>query len=223
MVLITNRHNVDAAMKDQKYVGYQPCGLTLEGHFGNNYLICELAHPEISIGCPTNPSEDVAAIDLTTAKFHVDKSADMSVCFLHSELLANENVLETIQVCDMVAFPGYPKYYDRDGERPIMRMGTIASDPSSNYRDGQMSPARRIAYEAFSSGGSSGSPVFALAKGWKAGDGLTGGYFRDLALIGVNAGHLIGTDEHLPAYHSGISYCYKSTCIFEAIQAALGS
>jgi hypothetical protein len=179
-----------------------------------------MARQEISVGYPGNISEDVAAMDMTAAKFTVDKPMDMSVCYLEYSLLANDDMLGRIDVCDMIAFPGYPAYYDRDGDRPIMRMGTIASDPSSNYRDNDMAPARRIAYEALSSGGSSGSPVFALAKGWKAGSGISGGYFRDICVIGVNAGHLVGSDDRLPAYHSGISYCYKSTSILEAIENA---
>ncbi|WOH63162.1 hypothetical protein [Bradyrhizobium sp. BWA-3-5] len=143
----------------------------------------------------------------------------MVVTQIGYELLADADMLAKIDVCDLVALPGYPDFYDRNGNRPIMRMGTIASDPESDYCDLGMRPARRIAYEAFSSAGSSGSPVFALAKGMRTGAGLSGGYFRDFCLLGVNAGHLRGRDEMDPS-HAGISYCYKSTCIVEAIKDA---
>ncbi|MGM4891774.1 hypothetical protein [Tardiphaga sp. 839_C3_N1_4] len=219
MYLITNRHNVDAVMKAEKYAGYRPDSLELSGYFGGKYLHARLAD-DISIGFPENVDEDVAAINLTNVRFATEPPEhEMRVNYISYDSIADEKQLASLSICDMVALPGYPDFYDRNGERPIMRMGTIASDPESNYQDIDMSPARRIAYEAFSSAGSSGSPVFALAKGWKAGQGLSGGYFRDLLLVGVNAGHLRGRDD-MHGSHSGISYCFKSACIIEAIDEA---
>jgi len=131
--------------------------------------------------------------------------------------LASKEVLEAeVLPCDLVAFPGYPEWHDQSEGRPIMRTGTIASDPRYNYSWGKIS-GECIAYEAFSYGGSSGSPVFALQKGFPVGDGLTGGSYRKVYLIGVNAGHLNDTKSGFNL-HSGISYMYKSTVILELIQ-----
>lgn len=220
LFLITNRHNLDAPMKDIKHAGYKPVGLRLSGYFGGNHLVAVLAKQELSIGYPTNDQEDVAAIRVTTAGFTVEPPKDMIATFIDYDLIATAEDLSKIDVCDIVALPGYPDFYDRNGDRPIMRMGTIASDPDSDYCDFEMRQARRIAYEAFSSAGSSGSPVFALAKGLKVGSGLSGGYFRDIRLIGVNAGHLRGRDD-MNSSHAGISYCFKSTCILEAMTNAI--
>lgn len=219
LFLITNRHNVDAVMKNEKYAGYRPVGLKLSGYFGDDHLSATLAHTELVIGFPNNIEEDVAAINLTNVGFMVDPPQDMTTNYISHSLLGDQTRLSTLNICDMVAIPGYPDFYDRNGDRPIMRMGTIASDPDSDYRDVDMRQGRRIAYEAFSSSGSSGSPVFALAKGWKLGQGLSGGYFRDMLLVGVNAGHLRGRDD-MNTSHSGISYCFKSDCIIEAIADA---
>jgi hypothetical protein len=219
MFLITNRHNVDAAMKHPKYAGYRPVGLEISGYFGNRYLHATLAQTELTIGFPDNLDEDVAAINLTNVGFIVEPPLDMLVNYISYSLVADDSHLSKLDICDMVAIPGYPDFYDRNGERPIVRMGTIASDPDSNYQDADMRPARRVAYEAFSSAGSSGSPVFALAKGWKAGAGMSGGYFREMLLVGVNAGHLRGRDG-MDTSHAGISYCFKSACIIEAIADA---
>ena len=219
LFLITNRHNVDAPMKDIKYAGYKPVGFTLSGYFDGIHLVANVASQEIWIGYPANDEEDVAAIQATNVGFVVEPPAEMITTFIDHTKIATAADLSKIDVCDMVALPGYPDFYDRNGNRPIMRVGTIASDPDSDYCDSAMKPGRRIAYEAFSSAGSSGSPVFALAKGVRVGAGLSGGNFRDLRLIGVNAGHLEGRDG-MGFHHAGISYCFKSTCILDAMADA---
>jgi hypothetical protein len=221
LFLVTNRHNLDAPMKNIKYAGFKPTGFNLSGYFDGEHLVATLAEQEISIGFTENDQEDVAAIHITGAPFLVNKPKNMIATFIEHEALATSDELSKLDICDMVALPGYPDFFDRNGDRPIVRMGTVASDPISDYQDLGMKPARRIAYEAFSSAGSSGSPVFALAKGWKAGVGLSGGYFREMRLIGVNAGHLRGRDD-MNSSHAGISYCFKSTCILDAMNAALG-
>jgi hypothetical protein len=220
LFLVTNRHNLDAPMKDLKYAGYKPVGIKLSGYFDGEHLVAELVEQEIAIGHPDNDQEDVAAIRITNVKFLVNKPRDMTATFIGHDALATGEELSRIDICDMVVLPGYPDFYDRNGDRPIVRMGTIASDPESDYQDFDMEPARRIAYEAFSSAGSSGSPVFALAKGFKAGVGLSGGYFREMRLIGVNAGHLRGRDG-MNTSHAGISFCFKSTCILDAMNHAM--
>ena len=90
-------------------------------------------------------------------------------------------------------------------------MGTIASDPRTNYCYRNGDPiAARIAYEGFSSEGASGSPVFATQKGFPVGEGLEApeDFYREMKLIGIHAGHY-----HSDKGHSGISYFYKSSVI----------
>jgi hypothetical protein len=68
-----------------------------------------------------------------------------------------------------------------------------------------------VAYEAFSFGGSSGSPVFATQRGIKPGAGMRFDAYRESRLIGINAGHLAAAYGQ----HSGISYFYKASAILE--------
>lgn len=121
-------------------------------------------------------------------------------------------------VCDFVAFPGFPEIHDQVKHRPILRMGTIASDPRYQYivdrDDGEY-----VIYEAMSTPGNSGSPVFAVPKGIKEINGLPVNGFRDFALIGINAGHF-----RLPSGdHQGLSYFYKSTEIIALIDRPIKS
>jgi hypothetical protein len=40
-------------------------------------------------------------------------------------------------------------------------------------------------------------------------------------LLGVNAGHLIGSEPKIGSIHSGFSNCFKAACIREAIDAII--
>ncbi len=131
-------------------------------------------------------------------------------------LASRDKIHEELSVCDFVAFPGYPPWYDKLNNLPILRTGSIASDPRYAYSWTGDDEGDCVAYEAFSYGGSSGSPVFAVQKGFKVGNGLSGGNYRELMLVGINAGHLdtLGPQKH----HSGISYFYKSAIILELLE-----
>lgn len=132
------------------------------------------------------------------------------------EFLASKEKLDSeLVICDFVAFPGFPDWYDKVNKLPILRTGTIASDPRFNYCFSGKFDGDCIAYEAFSYSGSSGSPVFATQKGIKVGSGLSGGGFRELMLIGINAGHL--PIQGVYQSHSGISYLYKSYSIIDML------
>ena len=133
----------------------------------------------------------------------------------YSMIADNSRINEKLSVCDFVAFPGFPDWYDRKNNLPILRTGTIASDPRFDYSHEKEDMGERIAYEAFSYGGSSGSPIFAIQKGIKVGAGLDGGGYREPMLVGINAGHL-DIDGSMGS-HSGISYFYKSSVILELI------
>ena len=133
-------------------------------------------------------------------------------------MLATENwISEKLSVCDTIAYPGFPKWYDRQNNTPIFRMGTIASDPRFNYSCSPGAPiSSQIAYEGFSSGGASGSPVFAIQRGFKTGGAISApdDFYREVKLIGINAGHF---EDQIG--HSGVSYFYKASVIHDIINA----
>lgn len=224
--LVTNRHNLEANYKDEKYAGYKINNLEISGYFGSEqYLDCLIEKQTLKYATSENYDEDVIALDMTKVsvvyrrrKTTTPLPTDISPINLDISLIATNDELCKIDPCDVIAFPGYPEFFDRNGNRPIMRVGTIASDPNSDYQAEHMQPGRRIAYEAHSTQGSSGSPVFAVPKGIRLGAGLEGGNYRDVMLVGINSGHLIGREEKIGQIHSGLSFCFKSSCILDAIK-----
>tara|TARA_R110002096_G_scaffold288403_5_gene482149 strand:- start:620 stop:1381 length:762 start_codon:yes stop_codon:yes gene_type:complete len=122
--------------------------------------------------------------------------------------LANDDDFNNIKPFDLVYYTGFPPQHDKLASRQIGRSGRIASDPRFNYSWDNIDRGDCVAYEGFSFGGSSGSPIFTPHKGLH---GITDA--RNAFLIGLNAGHI-----PTPEGHSGISYFYKSTVIRRMIQ-----
>lgn len=135
------------------------------------------------------------------------------------EMLADKECLNNqISVGDNVATIGFPAtVYDHLNNMPILRAGVISSDPRLNYSSNSNYMGRIIAYEAFSTGGASGSPVIALQKGFRLGTGLSGpaDFFRPVKVIGINAGNF-----NSGGVHQQLSFLYKSDIIIDLILAA---
>lgn len=222
--LVTNRHMLDAGYsdKERKYLGCEletieiegflsPAGSTtlprdrtsMQFHTEHNQIRFSSTYAE-DVACVHNP-QIVNPTDLARADFPIPYDFVATKDWLDSNL----------SVCDFVVFPGYPDWHDKLENRPIMRTGTIASDPRSDYSHKGEREGRKIAYEAFSFDGSSGSPVFAVMKGLRPGPGISFPDFREPKFIGINAGHLEADFGH----HSGISYFFKSSVILELIDA----
>jgi hypothetical protein len=185
----------------------------LSGRLSGDLLSGAFMPPEKnSITFHTNPLNDIAVIGNPTLLFEGQAGQHIVIDNFVPELMVagEQDFLTSMSVCDFVGFPGYPEWFDKVEMRPIFRVGTIASDPSKNYNTDKPKGAC-VAYEAFSFGGSSGSPVFALQKGLAPGAGLTFDGFRPVKFVGINAGHLGG----FSTAHSGLSYFYKSTAIVE--------
>ena len=221
--LLTNRHVVDLDYKQptSKYKNFKLTQVVVHNKErdkttglptdSNDLLI--LNHNEFIFS--DNYQNDIACLKAIRATDLNGKSPRVSF-FIDYDVIADEKrINEKLVVCDLVAFPGFPDWYDKKNNLPILRTGTIASDPRFDYSYSGSDDGGAIAYEAFSYGGSSGSPIFAVQKGIKVGEGLKGGDYREIMLIGINAGHLPITG--LRESHSGISYFYKSSIIIELI------
>lgn len=217
--LVTNRHVVDPGYSDARWLGYHIVGMRIESYSSfdeNNFPI------EKHIGDIENYSEftfhENINNDIACLKNVRLKNGDMTIiCHIPYSMLATEEWLSHLSVCDSIAYPGFPEWYDRQNDTPIFRMGTIASDPRLNYSYMPSSSKQNvIAYEGFSSSGASGSPVFSLQKGFPLGGGLEysgpDDFYREVKVVGINAGHFSDTKGH-----SGISYFYKSSAIIEMI------
>jgi hypothetical protein len=169
------------------------------------------------LATPNNSVEDVIVFDLTDVPFRFTRqrrpgedpatiTTSLSPIAIDIDMLANEQDYKELSAGDPVAFPSYPEMFDQNGARPILRTGSIASDPESDYRAQQQESGRRVAYQAHSTEGSSGSPVFATT------------HAGQRVLMGINSGHLTGDEPRIGRIHSGLSFCFKSACILEAIE-----
>lgn len=217
LCLVSNRHVFDISYKksDKSWVGYKLRKVIIsgkragpDGQFPQSELSFSIA-PILRF--PIDSDNDIACITNISI---LDSSEVPIDYFIPYSFLATESDFnERLMVCDFLAFPGFPEWHDKQASRPILRAGTISSDPRFDYSYGETVRGACVAYEAFSYGGSSGSPVFAAQKGLKPGPGIQFSGFRELLLVGINAGHL-NTAEMA---HSGISYFYKSTAIAQLI------
>lgn len=215
---VTNRHVLDVAYTSPKYSKYVLTGLRLTG----KAPIGDGGAPELDQSLEIEASgvkysavheNDVACIVRPTARHSGSLNVQWPIPY---SMIAKANDFQSkLSVCDFVAFPGFPPWYDRRNERPILRTGTLASDPRYDYSWTGEFKGQCLAYEAFSFGGSSGSPVFAVQKGPRPGAGIEFAGFRELMMIGINAGHLPADS----GAHSGISYLYKSTAIVDLIDS----
>lgn len=217
LIFVTNRHVVEPGYSDPNYKDFSIETMCFEilGVAEDNSMPRELVTINIlnwdEFKFHPNSNNDVACL----IGIDTDKPAEISFSIPYELVASDDWISQKLSVCDSIAYPGFPVWYDKHNNTPIFRMGTIASDPRLDYscRFGEPT-ASRIAYEGFSSNGASGSPVFSIQKGFKATGALhpTEGFYREVKLIGVNAGHFWGKNGH-----SGISYMYKSSVILDII------
>ncbi len=254
IILVTNRHMVDPLFYSPDLVDYSIISFIIESYqsFDENrkpiyFNLGEVVNfNEFIVAADSNDVACLFNVKIKNPGFTINSCIDY-------EMLADERwINEKLCVCDSIAYPGFPQWYDKKNNTPIFRMGTIASDPRFNYSYSSVNYQNRlaiVAYEGFSTGGSSGSPVFAVQKGFQIGTGLKApsDFFREVKLIGINAGHFTDTiigqvkdnniDEwddtnHINGYekdgqkavsevHSGISFFYKSNVIIDIIKEQL--
>ena len=126
-------------------------------------------------------------------------------------------ITNKLAACDRVALIGFPAgVWDVKNNLPILRSGVISSDPRLDYNNQLSSAGHVIGYEAFSTGGASGSPVFALQKGFQI-DGdlnISDEFYRETRLIGINAASV-----HMGDGHQQMSLMYKANYIMDLIDA----
>ena len=117
--------------------------------------------------------------------------------------------LLTVLPGEAIFLIGYRRWYDHNGERPILRNGVIASDPRIPYRSTTGDATRadgpqQIAIEVFSVDGNSGGPVFLQQRGLERVETdsliITDPDFRAAKLLGINKGHI---PDH--GGHTGVS------------------
>jgi hypothetical protein len=212
-ILVTNRHVVDLDYNapDRRYKDFRLVRLVLHGRLADDsrYSI-ELDASQSFLFHTCNENDVACLIDFRAKLPHENFQL-----YHHNGLegLATEEEFRTsIWPGDQVFFAGYPAVHDKLDQRPIIRAGIIASDPKYSYSVSGKYEGERVAYEAMSTPGASGSPVYAPARGI----GGIHAYVRRDVIVGINAGH-IGAEF---GAHSGMSYFIKSTVIREILRAA---
>lgn len=221
LCLVTNRHILDIAYKDSSGAlsRYTLQEVRVSGKVGRSGDHFPLDDVSICLAPIVKFSEDyqndIACITniFILSEHKVPVSFDYHIPY--GFLATSADFQNKLEICDFLAFPGFPEWYDKKENRPILRTGTISSDPRFDYSYGNSVGGACVAYEAFSYSGSSGSPVFSIQKGPRPGPGMLFPDFRDVLLIGINAGHLKFSPPN--ELHPGISYLYKSTAVLEII------
>ena len=216
---VTNRHVAQPGYRDPQHIGYHIEEFRIESFTDYDHagVPCTIQSSVLynwsDFKFHSNYNNDIACIKNPQFVGGLTVIAPLS----YSLLATKEWINNKLCVCDSIAYPGFPQWYDKLNNTPIFRMGTIASDPRRSYANSpNAADADCIAYEGVSSGGASGSPVFATQRAFKItvnGSEVSDQVYREAKLIGINAGHLIDKGKH----HSGISYMYKASAIHDII------
>jgi hypothetical protein len=251
--LVTNRHLVDAAWSEPQCIGTTLESIKVEMWQSINLkLTFEISDPKPVYH--DDESIDVAVIPFgpafdtrTTLGTVYDKIENLipdpnvdSLVFTYAmsweHLLKCEQLWQQLRPGEFVLFPGYPIWYDKSQTRPVFRSGVLASDPHTDYRRYEGEPTasdgnRQILFDAFSTSGNSGSPVFVAQRGLaplqielKASQNdsvprqaakMEFTPYHQPFLIGVNAGHF---DAHAND-HAGLSRLFKLSAITDVIRS----
>lgn len=233
-VIVSNRHIFDRAWTEPLWEGAE---LTLDIDIWldrESRFTCKIVAPRVYVHC--DETIDVAAVPFHRILVTKPGLGDITVnSALPWEFIAQaQQNWELIEPSEAVYFPGYPEWYDRSEGRPIMRTGAIVSDPRFDYRRYDGAPSqndgnRQILFEAFSTDGNSGSPVFVAQRGMPSSAHIKyNGVYHPSLLVGINAGHMqIKGDPvqdakghiHLTNWHVGLSRMFKTSAIADVVAA----
>ena len=217
--LITNRHLLDINRYDDIQEDYRIKEIFFETIMPDgNIQRVQISHDNIVFH--PNPNNDLACIK--NPKLISPKSVGLMYPVGYDFLARKEELDNNLLPGDLLVYAGYPKFFDTHNNTAILRSGIVASDPVLNYKHQQSAtygdvPGDVVAYEGFSSGGSSGSPIFAIQKGVRLGESLTGpaDFYRRPMLVGINNAHF----QENASQHSGISTFVKSSAIIELVDS----
>ncbi|WP_131808701.1 hypothetical protein [Mycolicibacterium mucogenicum] len=254
--LVTNRHIADDTFFDERNVGSELKSIKVQW-WQTKELRCEHTTDDPKPLYHSDPLVDVAIIPLhtepkkplrATGEYFGDlhqymaentKAMELKYAISWKMLLEAEKLWPQVQPGDFVVFPGYPEqWHDKLQMRPVMRSGLIASDPQTDYRLGEDAPTKydggpQVLFDAFSTAGNSGSPVFVAQRGvppitvvMPDGDGKAAiqgqiswpNYHRPF-LVGINATHYNETGFRQRNEHAGLSRFHKLSAIMDILRA----
>ena len=217
LFFITNRHVLQPWWKEPKYVDYTNLtALSIDSrkYEEENHAVSidELQVQQFGCSYPDNGIDDIVCL----SKIRLKRGYKfLSVPIDFSLLATREQYEHELCVGDMVSLIGFPNVYDHKNNMPVLRNGVISSDPRLDYSFDGQEHGHVLAYEAFSTQGISGSPVFALQKGFRVGGILSApeGFYRPLLLVGINASNI-----NQGGIHQHMSLLFKSDQIIALIE-----
>jgi hypothetical protein len=257
IAIVTNRHLTDLPWAKPERAGAVLEALEIEFWQSESFRltyktdnVAPLFHEDESIDVsvvPIGPAFETDATQVTLYdsidKFIPDANVP-GILFKHAMswdyLLKCEEMWPDLTPGEFVVFPGYPKWFDKLQSRPVFRSGMIASDPQREYRQREgvttnVDGNQQVLFDAFSTSGNSGSPVFVAQRGLppvslqlKTGENTSAPQqaaklefqpYRQPFLIGINAGHFNNTDSERPNDHAGLSRMHKLSAVMEIIRA----
>ena len=219
LLFVTNRHMIDLDYKDAKYkgLGYRFSSAKIvsfdsSGQAGRLRLI--------DADILTHESTDV---DLALMRVRVADNPDrIKVVSASVDVIADANFIESqLEWGAQVSFSSFQPWRDTQAERPIVPSGILASDPAQPFVSAKIPQPCVHLIEAFSFTGSSGSRVFANARGIQTDSStISGGGFRPARIIGVMTGHLLNDDSNAGVpykAHTGLCFCHRSDLLLSMV------
>lgn len=225
---VTNRHNLDPAMKLGSTTSYrlEKAALQLRlnnppGNWRPDTCFVDVAnlghslrlHPTADVAAFINPSLPIENPMMGHSTFNLD------------ELGTQQFLVDSVNPMDVASFVGFPgkdgkPWWDKKWALPIARTTHIASWPRVAFTHDSIPTSDVLLVSGLSFSGSSGSPVLLHEKGIKVGGGLIGGNYVEPKIIGIMSGHW--WDEEPSSgmfFHSGLSYLTRVTSIRELLEA----
>lgn len=196
--LVTNRHVIEPKFAEKNRVKYFTHELESVSLFGYYQLARDHREEPIRIEMPVpdpvpyfsqDEEIDLAVVPLPAA-IPSTRINSLSTSVFATPRQVSEGLIYT---GGPLLMPGYPGSGGSTSERPILVSGSIASDPRYSAALGGKDFPNRVLCHSFSREGMSGAPVFGILPPTTDWTGEPVG--EQLALLGVNTGHIDMTDE----------------------------
>ncbi len=224
VLFVTNRHNVDPTLKHGVGTEFNLTAVELQvrGPADGTVGFYPVTNLSTAIWCA--PSADCAVI--AAPALARSQTLDVGRIF-REENLAEAAVFPALQITDGASFIGYPglrgrPWWDQAADLPIARIATIASIPTTEFRNDAVKTTDVMLVSGLSFSGSSGSPVFNQPKGIAPGGDIHDRSYLPSKIIGIMSGHFWENPDDPPEMfrHSGLSYLTKSTAILALVATA---
>jgi hypothetical protein len=234
-VFITNKHNVDPSIKFPNKPTYRLDRISIElRHYKSDQPTEDTEFFEIEDveNCLFSSSTADCSI-LVEPKFYKKAPSDPNRGILKSENLINAEmffnslIIGPMETSFFVGFPGQDgrHWWDEKWKLPIARQCTVASLPQIPFTNDQIKTDDVILVSGLSFSGSSGSPVFLPARGFRPGGDFNDPTWRPAMLAGIMSGHFWEetpgpSETPVPSMfrHTGLSYMTRSTSILKLIR-----